>query len=121
MSETLFRLTMEDIHSSAINYALFSNFRIRRPPFHGLRVLSEMGLANVAPECVGVSASCSMSYSGDYAPVLSQRNQGKWSAGCKIAGPHSLSEWAVESWCDRPKLGYTFIIPWPRIHTLIHT
>lgn len=84
MSVTLFRLTMEDIHSSAINYALFSNFRIRRPPFHGLRLLSEMGLANVAPECVGVSASCSMSYSGDYASVLSQRNQGKWSAGCKI-------------------------------------
>lgn len=28
-----------------------------------------------------------------------------------LAGPHPLSEWAVESWCDRPKLGYTFIIP----------
>lgn len=84
MPVTLFTLTIEDIHSSAVIDALFSNFRIRRPAFHGLRLLGEMGLANVAPGCVGVSASCSLSYSGDYASVVSQRNQGEWSAGCKI-------------------------------------
>lgn len=38
-----------------------------------------------------------------------------------LAGPHPLSEWAVESWGDGPMLGYTFIIPWPHTHALIQT
>lgn len=52
MSVALFRgPTIEDVHSSAVIYALFSNFGTLRPAFQGLRLLGEMGLVNVAPEC----------------------------------------------------------------------
>lgn len=69
MSGTLFRLTMEDIHSGAVIYAFFPYLKILRPPFHGLRLLGEMGLANVAPESGGVSASSSGSYLGFFSCI----------------------------------------------------
>lgn len=36
--------TIEDVHSSAVIYALFSNFGTLRPAFQGMRLLGEMGL-----------------------------------------------------------------------------
>lgn len=52
MSVALFSgRTIEDVHSSAVIYALFSNFGTLSPAFQGLRLLGEMGLVNAAPEC----------------------------------------------------------------------